>query len=391
MKKFLLIVGLVVVSVGAYGSSGMKIVTTFPEPYGSYYELNVAGTCDIGLLGSSCSLEAGKGLRVTAISGDDREMNTGSLIVKSGELDLNSSGEDSKWTVPLLQVGGTGSSSLGQLKFRHDLTAGDINGEDSVYTVEAQNEANLSSLKMFGEKFPRCGADDNEIRWQKLKVNDEEGVFLVCGSGGETIEVNEDCCSITDRAKFKECIFANYDEDSVEYICARGTFRNSEGYMETGNTACAHAIANHGGASNFYLCLVGGLSEEYDAACRAAENKYSNWDYTRWACNKITPVVDTSIKDDGGESPNNTCTWKIIRYENIDQYRRPAWESNITNGGQWCTDKGNATPGSQSKSMYGQTCYYWGVASNWTEVHAGQTEYLGVTVPFMQCISDQAG
>ena len=303
----------------------MKIVTTFPEPYGSYYELNVAGTCDIGLMGSSCSLDAGKGLRVEALAGDNREMNTGSLIVRSGELDLNSSGNNSRWTLAHLQVGGSGSTNLGQLKFSHDLTVDNITGEDSVYTVEAQNTANLSSLKMFGEKFPACDASDNEIRWQKLKVNDEEGVFLVCGAGGETIEVNEDCCSITDTAKFKECIFANYAKDSPEYICAAGgpVDTGSRG-TATGATACAYAIGGGGRANNWYLCLA-----DFEAvkngpglgnACLAAKSTYASWingGYVRWACDHITPVLDESIKDDTGNE--DACTWEIAYYEKVSE------------------------------------------------------------------------
>ncbi len=382
------------VSVGAYGSSGMKIVTTFPEPYGSYYELNVAGTCDIGLLGSSCSLDAGKRLRVMETEGDDREMNTGSLIVRSGELDLNSSGNNSRWTLAHLRVGGSGSNALGQLKFSHDLTAGNISGEDSVYTVEAQNVANLSSLKMFGEKFPRCDASDNEIRWEKLKVNDEEGVFLVCGSGGETIEVNEDCCSITDTAKFKECIFANYEEDSAEYICAAG------GPVDTGNrgtatgaTACAYAI----GGGNWYLCLA-----DFEAvkngpglgnACLAAKETYASWingGYVRWACDQISPQLDTSIKD--YEEPDQSCTWEIVNTVDTlsDNYGltscslQPyyAYKQMAERNGMACGPEVVLHGKGDHKGM--SSCYYFNGISEGTVTCSGNT-YKTIRVPTLMC------
>ena len=99
----------------------------------------------------------------------------------------------------------------------------------------------------------------------------------------------------------------------MEYICARGTFQTASG-METGATACAHAIANYRGETNYYTCLKGTITGELKAACEAAKSKYSNWDYTRWACNKITPVVDTSITNG---SSSDTCTWEIAYYQSV--------------------------------------------------------------------------
>ena len=121
----------------------------------------VTGSCDTGLL-ENCYLDAGEGINIFVGENDDRALNTGSLIVTEGALDLDSSLDDSVLMGESLIAGEEDTAGTGILEFSHDLTVSDIDS-DSLASAQAQNTAYLENLTLFGEEFPLCDADDNEI------------------------------------------------------------------------------------------------------------------------------------------------------------------------------------------------------------------------------------
>ena len=181
MKKFLFALcafALALPSVAA-DNNNIKMVTYFPVPYASYGDLGVTGTCDVGLMGQ-CKLDAGEGLKVAKASSDSRALNTGSIIVRKGTLGLTPQTSVALGT-QLTAGSGTGT---GVLEFSHDLAVTSINSS-RLAKAQAMNEAQMTSLNMYGHAFPTCDADDHEISWKSLTLGNKTGVFLVCGAGEE--------------------------------------------------------------------------------------------------------------------------------------------------------------------------------------------------------------
>ena len=190
--------------------NNIRMVTYFPVPYASYADLGVTGSCDTGLL-ENCYLDAGEGINIFVGENDDRALNTGSLIVTEGALDLDSSLDDSVLMGESLIAGEEDTAGTGILEFSHDLTVSDIDS-DSLASAQAQNTAYLENLTLFGEEFPLCDADDNEISWQTLTINGESAVFLVCGTGEQVVQSceenpdQESCCSGCETWDGSSCV-----------------------------------------------------------------------------------------------------------------------------------------------------------------------------------------
>ncbi len=202
--------------------NNIRMVTYFPVPYASYVDLGVTGSCDTGLL-ENCYLDAGEGINISVGENDDRALNTGSLIATEGVLDLDSSLDDSLLMGESLIAGEEDTAGTGILEFSHDLTVSDIDS-DSLASAQAQNTAYLENLTLFGEEFPLCDADDNEISWQTLTINGESAVFLVCGTGEQVVQSceenpdQESCCSGCETWDGSSC---------VEKTCSSGYTLNS--------------------------------------------------------------------------------------------------------------------------------------------------------------------
>ena len=181
MKKFLFALCALALAlpVAAADANNIKMVTYFPVPYAAYGDLGVTGTCDVGLMGQ-CKLDAGEGLKVAKASSDSRALNTGSIIVRKGTLGLTPQTSVALGT-QLTAGSGTGT---GVLEFSHDLAVTSINSS-RLAKAQAMNEAQMTSLNMYGHAFPTCDADDHEISWKSLTLGNKTGVFLVCGAGEE--------------------------------------------------------------------------------------------------------------------------------------------------------------------------------------------------------------
>lgn len=181
MKRFLLVV-LGLLAVPCFAANNIKMVTYFPVPYAAYSDLSVDGTCDVGLLGS-CSLDAGAALNVAKKGSDSRALNTGSFIVRSGTLNLQSTNSSPILSTAYLTAG-NGSATVGSLNFSHDLAVSQINNS-TAQSMTAQNKAILTKLQIFGHTFPTCDATDHKISWQRLNMGGTTGIFLVCGEGAD--------------------------------------------------------------------------------------------------------------------------------------------------------------------------------------------------------------
>ena len=179
MKKFLFALCALALAlpVAAADANNIKMVTYFPVPYAAYGDLGVTGTCDVGLMGQ-CKLDAGEGLKVAKASSDSRALNTGSIIVRKGTLGLTPQTSVALGT-QLTAGSGTGT---GVLEFSHDLVVTSINSS-RLAKARAMNEAQMTSLNMYGHAFPKCDESGNEISWKKLTLGKKSGVFLVCGAG----------------------------------------------------------------------------------------------------------------------------------------------------------------------------------------------------------------
>ena len=200
------VLGLLMAAPSFAADNNIKMVTYFPVPYAAYGDLGVTGTCDVGLMGQ-CALDAGEGLTVSKASGDDRLLNTGSMIVRKGTLGLNPSSS--------VAVGEsiTAGSDIGTgiLEFSHDLAVTNINSS-RLGSARAMNEAQMDSLNMYGHAFPVCDELGNEISWKNLTIGNKSGVFLVCGAGEEveeTCEQNpnqEKCCTGCETWNGSACV-----------------------------------------------------------------------------------------------------------------------------------------------------------------------------------------
>lgn len=181
MKKFLFALCALALAlpVAAADANNIKMVTYFPVPYAAYGDLGVTGTCDVGLMGQ-CALDAGEGLKVAKASSDSRALNTGSIIVRKGTLGLT---PQTSVALGIQLTAGSGTGT-GVLEFSHDLAVTSINSS-RLAKARAMNEAQMTSLNMYGHAFPKCDESGNEISWKKLTLGKKSGVFLVCGAGEE--------------------------------------------------------------------------------------------------------------------------------------------------------------------------------------------------------------
>ena len=208
--------------------NNIKMVTYFPVPYAAYGDLGVTGTCDVGLMGQ-CALDAGEGLTVSKASGDDRLLNTGSMIVRKGTLGLNPSSS--------VAVGEsiTAGSDIGTgiLEFSHDLAVTNINSS-RLGSARAMNEAQMDSLNMYGHAFPTCDAKNHEISWKSLTLGKKSGVFLVCGAGEEVNQCTNRSYKLSHKS---ECCPSSSFSDTDCYTWEETVCRWSETPEMTGFSA----------------------------------------------------------------------------------------------------------------------------------------------------------
>ena len=249
MKRFLLVV-LGLLAVPCFAANNIKMVTYFPVPYAAYSDLSVDGTCDVGLLGS-CSLDAGAALNVAKKGSDSRALNTGSFIVRSGTLNLQSTNSSPILSTAYLTAG-NGSATVGSLNFSHDLAVSQINNS-TAQSMTAQNKAILTRLQIFGHTFPTCDATDHKISWQRLTMGGTTGIFLVCGEGAEaTCEQNpnqEKCCTAEQEWNGTEC---------VETACPSGQKRQNGTCVDI----CSSGETYYSSSGSDYCCIDSLISEE---------------------------------------------------------------------------------------------------------------------------------
>ena len=231
--------------------NNIKMVTYFPVPYAAYGDLAVNGSCDVGLVGS-CNLDVGQGLVVRKESADGRALNTGSVIVRGGGMDLNSSKSGSYVEGRKLEVG-SGLSS-GVVEFAHDLAVKNISGS-RMQSAQAQNEAYMNKLKIFGHEFPVCDGNNHEINWRNLTVRGNSGVFLVCGAGEEVNQCTNRSYKLSHKS---ECCPSSSFSDTDCYTWEESVCRWSETPEMTGISA---------GPARFTL-------KDYNGSCYDKDNTW---------------------------------------------------------------------------------------------------------------------
>lgn len=179
------------VSVWAAGSN-IKMVSYFPVPYVSYSDLKVSNTCDVGL-GNSCTLNATSlVVQSTTTATANAALNTGTVLVKEGNLELFSPNTaDSALSGTALNVGNGSNAGNARLSVGGNLTVdGTFLHENTVTNLTSTNLATIQSLQLQGGTegasyltFPTCDATDNKISWANLTIDGKNGVYLVCGEG----------------------------------------------------------------------------------------------------------------------------------------------------------------------------------------------------------------
>lgn len=194
MKKFLFAISSLAVAGTVWAAaSDMKMVTYFPVPYMSYYDLNVSGTCDVGVLG--CQLNTGA-LNVTkkdaVTSGyQDETFNTGTINLKQGTLNLDKGATSavtfvSNGTGSYFNTGNnTSAGGTGDIQFTGNVSLSTHN----VASVEVTQKVDNLILK--DSAFPACNSN---MTWVTATINNGSGVFLQCGSA-------ESICNNTDSQR----------------------------------------------------------------------------------------------------------------------------------------------------------------------------------------------
>ncbi len=178
-------VGLFLLGAAAYAAdSKITMVTYFPTPYMAYQDVTVSGPCDMGLI-NDCRLNVAKDLQVDSMS-----------VGQGAALTLK--GHDAQ--ADTLKSGPEGADdSRGSLVFEGNLTVGTLPGQVKALETE---KGTLTGLNLGTKAFPTCNATGNKISWKNLTINNQAGVYLVCGegSGGDSCEDNpnqEKCCEKT--------------------------------------------------------------------------------------------------------------------------------------------------------------------------------------------------
>ena len=187
------VLGLLMAVPSFAADNNIKMVTYFPVPYAAYGDLGVTGTCDVGLMGQ-CKLDAGKNLTVAKGASDSRALNTGSIIVRKGTLGLTPASSVAAGT----SITAGSAIGTGILEFSHDLAVTSINSS-RLATARAMNEAQMNSLNMYGNVFPKCDESGNKISWKKLTMGNKSGVFLVCGGNNTCSGKGTESCGCENK------------------------------------------------------------------------------------------------------------------------------------------------------------------------------------------------
>ena len=220
MKKFIFaLLGLCLLSAPSFADNNIKMVTYFPTPYASYENLGVTGTCDVGVLGN-CTMDIEGGLNVFRNAADNRVLNTGSLLLRTGDLRLTTTNTNSAIYSKYLQVG-TGDAGEGNLEFAHRVSVNTV-VDNYILSMAARNKASLSGLTLYGSAFPVCDDSNHTISWKNLTVDGKSGVFLVCGSASAPEETEDECPSGKWLNSSGECVCI------LNKICSDGTTWNSD-------------------------------------------------------------------------------------------------------------------------------------------------------------------
>ncbi len=220
------------VSVWAAGSN-IKMVSYFPVPYVSYSDLKVSNTCDVGL-GNSCTLNATSlVVQSTTTATANAALNTGTVLVKEGNLDLYSPNTaDSVLMGTTLNVGNGSNAGNARLSVGGNLTVdGTFLHENTVTNLTSTNWATINSLQLQGGTegasyltFPTCDATDNKISWANLTIDGKNGVYLVCGEG---INATSTPCvqsygSVTENLNAVQLTDTCNDNTDHKFFCVSG-------------------------------------------------------------------------------------------------------------------------------------------------------------------------
>lgn len=174
MKKLLTVFGVLLgcssVFCHAAEDNKMKMITYFPVPYVAYSQVQVSEQMDVGLNTTSAQMRLGD---VNA----NYSLSATSVNLNKGKLDLRAATPSSSYLSNAKTVIGADNGGAAEVNFSN-LSVGSVTNAKS---IEAE-VFNPSSLKIFGYSFPNCNAD---ISWQRVKLNEKDEVYLVCGAAEE--------------------------------------------------------------------------------------------------------------------------------------------------------------------------------------------------------------
>lgn len=224
-KNLFLLLGVLGVALPA-GAEEHKIemVTYFPVPYVAYSQIKPTKQLDVGTA-TACEMNLG-----CAESGDAGVLPlsvTGNMYLKKGRLDFNSAAAVYSNVVRL--GNGIGAANL---DFGSNLRVGSINNG---YTLDA-DQTTVDTLDLFpgriNNSFPSCAAvgGTSSISWQKLKLNNKEETYLMCGNAKEL----ESPC---DDSKREACVSPTgagtvrgfWDLVNCKCTCPSGTWLTLDG------------------------------------------------------------------------------------------------------------------------------------------------------------------
>ncbi|MBE6421590.1 MAG: hypothetical protein E7027_05635 [Elusimicrobium sp.] len=174
MKKLLTVFGVLLgcssVFCHAAEDNKMKMITYFPVPYVAYSQVQVSEQMDVGLNATSAQMTLGDSDASYSLSATNVNLN-------KGKLELAASYPSSSYLLNKKTVIGSDTKGAAEVNFSN-LSVGSVTNAKS---IEAE-VFNPSSLKIFGYPFPDCNAD---ISWQRVKLNEKDEVYLVCGAAEE--------------------------------------------------------------------------------------------------------------------------------------------------------------------------------------------------------------
>ncbi|WP_458402230.1 hypothetical protein [Candidatus Avelusimicrobium sp.] len=179
MKKLFCLFFLLMPCLSLSAQNNIKMVTYFPVPYVSYLDLNVTGTCDLGLL-DTCRLSIAKDWTFSS-EATQGGLESNAIIVKKGSLSLNSSNPSSAIQGRVLQVGRPAAQENSLLQITDSLLVKKSLLQNGIFSHIQAEQVYLKKLFLGGYEFPVCSsATGNEIRWKKLTIDGTTGVFLTC-------------------------------------------------------------------------------------------------------------------------------------------------------------------------------------------------------------------